>query len=332
MDTASNQGIDILSYDHYLVAFSGGKDSTACVLHLLELGVPKEKIELHHHLVDGRGPAFMDWEVTESYCEKFAEAFGIPIYFSWLDGGFEQEMTRNDRPKNATMWEAPGLVFKKVINSAGGKSSRRGTRMVFPQITAKLSQRWCSAYLKIDVCSIMVNNSPRFDGKRVLIISGERAEESTGRACYAEFETERSTYNQTRRTVERWRPIHKWTERQVWDIIERWKVHAHPCYYIGFSRCSCKFCIFGNADQFLSAATISPEIFGKLVAYEQQFGKTLKRKLALATLVEQGKVYEQMEANLQYVRQAVSTTYYMPIIIEEWTLPGGAFGDSDGPQ
>ncbi|EGQ60476.1 hypothetical protein GGI1_00690 [Acidithiobacillus sp. GGI-221] len=29
---------DIQSYDHILVAFSGGKDSLACLLHLLELG------------------------------------------------------------------------------------------------------------------------------------------------------------------------------------------------------------------------------------------------------------------------------------------------------
>ena len=51
-------------YDKYIVAFSGGKDSTACFLHLLECGVPVEKIELWHHDIDGRGRTFMDWEVT----------------------------------------------------------------------------------------------------------------------------------------------------------------------------------------------------------------------------------------------------------------------------
>lgn len=39
----------------YIVAFSGGKDSVAMVLHLLEIGVPKESIHLHHHDVDGGG-------------------------------------------------------------------------------------------------------------------------------------------------------------------------------------------------------------------------------------------------------------------------------------
>lgn len=56
---------DVLAYDCYVVAFSGGKDSVALVLHLLELGVPAEKIELWHHLVDGReGSALVDWPCT----------------------------------------------------------------------------------------------------------------------------------------------------------------------------------------------------------------------------------------------------------------------------
>lgn len=81
-----------LTYDKYIVGFSGGKDSTACFLHLLESGVPKEKIELWHHCVDGKDETFMDWEITEDYCRKFAAAFGVPIYFSWRDGGFLKEM------------------------------------------------------------------------------------------------------------------------------------------------------------------------------------------------------------------------------------------------
>ena len=80
-----------LNYDKYIIAFSGGKDSTACFLHLLESGVPVEKIELWHHLIDGRSGSFMDWNVTEDYCRKFAAAFGVTIYFSWKEGGFKKE-------------------------------------------------------------------------------------------------------------------------------------------------------------------------------------------------------------------------------------------------
>lgn len=40
-------------YDLIIILFSGGKDSTACYYKLLEMGVPKEKIELWHHDIDG---------------------------------------------------------------------------------------------------------------------------------------------------------------------------------------------------------------------------------------------------------------------------------------
>lgn len=40
--------------DQVLVAFSGGKDSLACLLRLLELGVPRNRFESRHHLVGSR--------------------------------------------------------------------------------------------------------------------------------------------------------------------------------------------------------------------------------------------------------------------------------------
>jgi hypothetical protein len=56
---------DLSTYDRFVIAFSGGKDSIACFLHLLESGVQREKIELWHHDVDGReGNHFMDWPCT----------------------------------------------------------------------------------------------------------------------------------------------------------------------------------------------------------------------------------------------------------------------------
>ena len=44
-------------YDLIVVLISGGKDSVACYLKLLELGVPKEKIEFWHHDFDGGHPS-----------------------------------------------------------------------------------------------------------------------------------------------------------------------------------------------------------------------------------------------------------------------------------
>ena len=58
--TSCDNGPDLTSYSKILCAVSGGKDGLASLLLLLEAGVPREKIEIHHHLVDGMGPTFMD--------------------------------------------------------------------------------------------------------------------------------------------------------------------------------------------------------------------------------------------------------------------------------
>lgn len=69
-------------YEKIIVAFSGGKDSLACVLRLLDLGVLPEQMELWHHDVDGReDPDYhlMDWpdhmyeEATDALFEMLDE-------------------------------------------------------------------------------------------------------------------------------------------------------------------------------------------------------------------------------------------------------------------
>lgn len=115
-------------YDHIIVAFSGGKDSMACLLHLLDQGVPTSKIELWHHDVDGReGSDLFDWPVTRNYCRAVAEAFNVPLYFSWKEGGFEREMLRDEVATAAIKFEEPQPDGSILVKSAGGKGNP-GTR------------------------------------------------------------------------------------------------------------------------------------------------------------------------------------------------------------
>ena len=39
---------------------------------------------------------FFDWEITPDYCRRFAEAFGVAIYFQWKEGGFYRELMREN--------------------------------------------------------------------------------------------------------------------------------------------------------------------------------------------------------------------------------------------
>ena len=207
------------SYDTVIVAFSGGKDSIACLLSLIEAGVPRERIELYHHDVDGQGPPFMDWPSTTAYCRAVARALGVPLYLSWKQGGFLREMLRENAPTAPIHFETPDGTVRTV-----GGFGPPGTRLRFPQVSANLNQRWCSAYLKIDVMAALVRAQERFLGRRTLIVTGERAQESRARAGYATFEQDRTdTRDGTRRQrlVDHWRPVHQLDEAAVWELIRK---------------------------------------------------------------------------------------------------------------
>ncbi len=320
--------MDILSYDKYILAFSGGKDSTACVLHILDIGVPADRIELWHHEIDGReGSDLMDWPCTASYCRAFAEALNLPIYFSWKVGGFECEMLRENERTRPTKFETPSGEVIQV----GGTSGKESTRRKFPQVSADLKVRWCSAYLKIDVCSAAIRNQSRFDNSRTLVITGERAQESAARAKYNQFEPDRADSRDGRkgRHIDRWRPILNWPEEQVWAIIEKYKVRAHPAYYLGWGRVSCAACIFGSANQWASLWEINPEQVERISEYEEDFGHTIKRHKRIIDLVVEGTPYPGMEQ--EHIEDALAKEYTKPIFMELWQLPSGAYGESCGP-
>lgn len=328
---------DLDFYDKFIITFSGGKDSMATFLYLLELGVPLQRIELWHHLVDGReGSELMDWPVTEDYCRKFAEHFGVPIYFQWLEGGFEREMQRDNQGKAKTWFETPD-----GLSSAGGKENKKGTRLKFPQVSGNLSVRWCSSYLKIDVCAAAIRNQKRFDKLRTLVISGERGEESPQRETYEIFEIDRSGLSKSKeslhairsrnRWIDRLRPIKNWTEDLVWAIIERWRIVVHPCYFLNFSRCSCMRCIFGDKDHFATINFLDPKNQSLMNRYETQFGVTMKRDIDLISLIESGTVYQQVLDDDYNSQLAMSKIYYGQIVLpvnEEWKLPAGAYKHS----
>lgn len=269
----------------------------------------------------------MDWAVTRAYCEAFARAFRVPIYFSWLEGGFEREMNRKDAAKAPTHWQNPD----GSIGTSGGRGPLN-TRQKFPQVSADLSVRWCSAYLKIDVMSAAIAGQPRFLGKRTLVVTGERAEESSARAKYATFEPHRTDNRNgaKARHVDHWRPVHGYSTNDVWAAFEKHSVNPHPAYRAGFGRVSCQFCIFGSPDQCASARAISPERYAKLPAYETRFGVTVHRKETMTARADRGTPYNFSAADAEACRKH---TFEEPIILPAgtWTLPLGAYAESCGP-
>lgn len=322
--------LPLTRYDKIIVAYSGGKDCTAALLHLLEMGVPKHKIELWHHHVDGVGDEqFMDWPCTEGYVRAIGLNLGITVRFQWRDKGFLGEMMRDNAPTNGVYFEDGDGVIRYA---PPGVKSKNSTRLQFPQVSAGLSVRWCSAYLKIDVCKRAINNDPRFDNARILLVTGERREESTARSKYEEVTKHPS--NNNKRRVDQWRAVIDWTESQVWDAFRRWRIIPHPAYRIGFSRVSCMTCIFANKDQWATIRYLSELRFRRIADCEKQFGKTIKKGLTVIQQADEGQVFaaakDQAMANL-----ALSNRYPLGVVFtpdgQEWILPAGAFKSQGGP-
>lgn len=165
-------------YDLIVVLISGGKDSVACYLKLIELGVPKEKIEFWHHDIDGGHPTRrMDWKCTQNYVKALADAEGVKLRVSYRVNGFFGELYRIGASEPIE-WIDPdtGEIRQCKLSSNYLKCrelkeqateemeellKQYGYRMKFPAKTGDLSRRWCSAYLKICVADTVVSNLDR---------------------------------------------------------------------------------------------------------------------------------------------------------------------------
>ena len=323
---------DLRSYDRIVVAFSGGKDSIASLLTVLKAGVPPERIDVYHHDVDGAGTSYMDWPCTTAYCRAVTRSLGVPLYLSWKEGGFRREMMRDAAPTAPICFQTPDGTVGRV-----GGSGPAGTRLRFPQVSPDLTQRWCSAYLKIDVMAALIRNQDRFLDRRTLIVTGERAEESRARAGYAVFETDRSdtrTGTRRRRHVDHYRPVHRLSEIAIWEMLRRHGIVPAPAYRLGWSRLSCIACIFGNPDQWASMRYLAPDWFERIAADEAGFGRTIQRALSIRSLAERGHPYQALIEQPDLARRSLEHRWDELVRVRpsEWSLPAGAYGNGTGPS
>ena len=324
--------IDLSIYDKFILFFSGGKDSTYCVLYLLEQGISPDRIELHHHLIDAENNVeLMDYPCTEDYCQKFADALGIKLYFSYREGGFHRELMRENQKTGAICYQDEDHTWHKT----GGTGGSINTRRKFPQVSADLRVRYCSPYLKIDVGARLITRQDRFLKGKYCVVTGERSSESAKRASYAPYEphrTDRRNGKRVQRWVDHYRPALYVDEYEVWSMLQRHGVTPHPAYYLGFGRCSCYLCVFSSFNQWSTIRKISPERFETISQLETEFGINIHRKYSV---IEQADKGTPNKIEPEYIRQALSYEYEQPILVDpdDWVMPAGAFhGDKSGPS
>ena len=266
------------SYDLIAVGFSGGKDSIACVLRLLELGVPKSKLQLWHHTVDGRPDGigagvpdlpFADWPVTTAYVRRFAAEFDVPLRMSWISKGFLGELLLNNETQHPYVIQRQSGEYWSVGNLRPPVHTRRR----WPAKSADHLIRWCSSTLKIQAAGRTFTHDPDLQRGKYLFVTGERRAESAVRARAAEWDFYYG--NNQKRAVHHWCAVIDFTDDDVWQIIQRHGVRPHPAYELGWGRLSCFSCIYGGPEHWAGMRTIAPERFQLIAATEQQIGHTI---------------------------------------------------------
>lgn len=349
-------------YDLVAILLSGGKDSIACYYKLLELGVPKEKMEFWHHDIDGGNPERrMDWKCTQNYVRSFAAAEGVKLRLSWRVNGFFGELYRIGASEPVE-WLDPDTgevrqcrlsrnylqcreIKEKAADEMDTQLRKFGYRMKFPAKTGDLSRRWCSAYLKIMVADTVMSNLSRLqelgisgeknrksENVKILVVSGERRGESKGRSKYNEIEIHRTNAPaKAHRIVHQWRPVIDYSERDVWEMLKRHRVNPHPCYRAGWNRCSCAMCIFSTPKLFAGIREIYPNEFRKLKNDEEILGFTLDNKCDLETFVGDAEscVYHGDDKALRSLVTGEFTEDDV-YVKGRWLYPAGAFHGAEG--
>ena len=380
-------------YDLIVVLISGGKDSVACYLKLIELGVPKEKIEFWHHDIDGGHPTRrMDWKCTQNYVKALADAEGVKLRVSYRVNGFFGELYRIGASEPIEWIDPDTGEIKQCKLSSNYLKCRElkeqateemeellkqyGYRMKFPAKTGDLSRRWCSAYLKICVADTVVSNLDRLGeleelggkrhkfpakggthsgrwcsgnlkaavqdsvtanleetkhDKKILIVSGERRGESAGRSKYNEMEIHRTNATaKAHRVVHQWRCCIDYSEKDVWELLKRHHINPHPCYRIGWNRCSCMMCIFSTPRLFAGVKELFPDDYASLRHDEEVLGFTLDNKKNLDEFI--GDTQSCVCRNDKKAIHSILTGEFRTedIYTENWNYPVGAFHGADG--
>ena len=255
----NNTTPDIASYDIIFINTSGGKDSqTALRLVAQEAqaaGVLDRCVAVHADL--GR----VEWKGTRELAEEQVAHYGIPFHV----------VKRN------------GLDLLDQIELERGK---------FP---GGNQGRFCTSDQKTGACKVLCTalvkawhaanpNSGR--RCRVLNVLGMRAQESGSRAKESPFVVEQKGWtNATMRQVDRWLPIHAWTQDEVWADITASGVRYHDAYKLGMPRLSCAFCVYAKRDDILIAAQHNPELAAEYARVEAKINFPFSAKFTMAEIL-----------------------------------------------
>lgn len=216
----------------YVVNISGGKDSTALLLWMLER-------------CEDIIPVFADTgnelPTTLEYIQRLIDLFVSCPPLRIVRADFRKELDRAGRPYTGNpmldlcMWKG-----------------------IFPR--GKI--RFCTSFLKVYPIHEQVVAPLVEAGHEVVIVVGVRADESRSREGMLRIE-------ELGGGVWIWRPLLEWTAEQVFAYLDRNGIDPHHAYRQGMRRVGCAPCIMAAKDDIRSLATRYPEEIDRIRLWEQ---------------------------------------------------------------
>ena len=220
---------------------SGGKDSQATLIRLLET-VPRGQIVVVHATL---GEA--EWPGALEHAEKQAAEARVPFIVARAVKTFFEMVEHRFKVRpgpNSPCWPSA-------------------------------SNRQCTSDLKRGPIEREVRRYAKEHGHSLIVsCMGLRAAESTGRGKLPAFRKNERGSVAGREWYE-WLPIHSLTTEQVFTTIRDAGQEPHSAYASGNERLSCTFCIMGSARDIANGARQRPDLFAKYVEIEQRTGYTM---------------------------------------------------------
>lgn len=151
--------------------------------------------------------------------------------------------------------------------------------------------RWCTSILKTDIFNKWVVANRPLLGSKVLVISGERRQESPRREKYEPTVLHHTHLLRGGFTCHWHRPVLDYEKGLMFEWGRELGLDPHPIYQTQ-SRCSCYSCIMMSDDDIKRNMRNFPELFADLLEIEREIGHTFRHKISLNDL---WKVCDQVE-------------------------------------
>jgi 3'-phosphoadenosine 5'-phosphosulfate sulfotransferase (PAPS reductase)/FAD synthetase len=262
-----------------IASLSGGKDSAAMLLYLVEHYGPKKLIAHYQVLPE-------DWPETLGYNQQLCARLGVPLV--------AQQIVYEP------VGDATGVRTLNIIDIQRESDIVPWGNGVIAGITdLAMRRRWppspsvrfCTSYFKVRPLNRWIIDQQRTMalGPDVIVALGERWAESPHRSKKAELwprpKCQRRAYR-----VWNWLPAISWSRRQTFRRMRDWGIKPHPAYRAqgmvdwqmydqdaeGGPRTGCRFCIYNTLSDLCHQAQIEANqpLLRQIAEVETQTGRT----------------------------------------------------------